>query len=144
MNEVNFYDLEKFLKRKKEMNDDYMGMTINDYINYFISRTNQIFRYEGLPETIPSEILEQMIQLGGVVCITKVNDKLYAFNGGWGGILDEYYMPKQFTVANPYLKFNKTVNLGIDGCIIRNDIRVVGLLPIFRKYAQMLYENDIS
>lgn len=115
-----------------------------DYIQYMLMRTRQMFKYDGLPESIPENILESYLQLGGVAVITEVNDALYVFQGGWGGEPDAYYRPTKFVVANPYLKFNKTLTIGEDCVLIYNDSQWAGLKSLFLRYATALVENDLT
>lgn len=108
------------------------------------NKTNNIFEYTGLPETIPSRFLELYLQTGGVCCVTEVNDKLYAFQGGIGGLPDEYYQPTVFTVANPYLNFNKNLKIGDECILCRNDALMLGIKHIILKYGNLIVENLIS
>ena len=108
------------------------------------NKTNNIFEYTGLPETIPSRFLELYLQTSGVCCVTKVNDKLYAFQGGIGGLPDEYYQPTVFTVANPYLNFNKNLRIGDECILCRNDALMLGIKHIILKYGNLIVENLIS
>lgn len=117
---------------------------VNHYCAYMLARTQSMFEYKGLPESIPERNLELLLQTHGYVCVTKVNDKLYALYGTLGGLPDAYYMPTECIVANPYLKFNKTLKIDEDCIIIRNDSLYMGLLPMFKRYATLLAENDIS
>lgn len=118
--------------------------SVGIYIAYMLARTQQMFKWNNLPDTIPQRHLELFLQKCGHVCITKVNDKLYAFTGGMGGEPDPYYMPTLYTVANPALNFSKSLNIGEDCVVIPNDSMYLGLLPMFRRYATQLCENDIS
>lgn len=125
---------------------------INNYIEYMLNRTQSIFRYEGLPKTIPARNLELMLQTNGNVAIAEVKGDLYAFTGGLGGEPNVYYMPTIYTIANPAL--NYSANLKIDptsqdldqqeAIVIPNDSLYKGLLPMDRKYATLLTEIDIS
>lgn len=120
---------------------------ITDIINYFLSRTQKMFTYKGLPETIPQRNLELMLQCGGFVGVAAVESAggdLYAFNGGIGGEPNPYYMPTIFTVANPALNFNKMLTIDKECVIIPNDGTYSGLLPLLRKYATLLAENELS
>lgn len=114
------------------------------YINYMLMRTQRIFTYNGLPDTIPEKDLELLLQVTGSATITKVNDKLYAFYGGLGGELNEYYLPTISTVSNPFLNFSKNLKIDTECAVILNDSLYVGLMPMFDKYASLLCECDIS
>lgn len=117
---------------------------IRSYINYMLIRTQKIFEYEGLPQTIPQKDLELILQLCGSATITKVDGELYAFYGGLGGMLNEYYQPTLSVVANPYLKYNKVLEIDEDCVVMLNDPLYVGLTPLFDRYAEMLSETIIS
>lgn len=117
---------------------------IRSYIKYMLVRTQRIFEYENLPETIPAKDLELITQLCGYSVITEKDGKLYAFYGGLGGQLNEYYLPTLSVVANPYLKFFKVLDIGKNCEVVLNDALYIGLTPMFDKYAELLAECDIS
>lgn len=117
---------------------------IKIYVKRFYAFINKMFEYDGLPDTIPQEYLELMIQKYGNVTIAKYNDKLYAFNGKLGGIYNEYMLPTISVVANAYLKMSETYKIGEDCEIIRNDVLYQGLDDRIRKYAEILAEIDIT
>lgn len=119
-------------------------LCLRHYVTYMLLRTQKIFEYKNLPDTIPKRMLESMLQVNGFVCVAKHADDLYAFWGGLGGMPDAYYQPTICVVANPALKLNKTFIIGEDCVIIRNDTHYYGLMPLFRRYATALVENDIS
>lgn len=114
------------------------------HVFYMLNRTQVMFDYENLPETIPARNLEIMLQLNGNVFFTEVEGKYYVFTGGLGGEPDVYYEPTIYTVANPALNFSKNLKIDEDGVLIRCDSYGVGLLPIFQKYAALLAENEIT
>lgn len=123
-----------------------------DLVLYMLDRTQQIFAWEGLPDTIPSHNLEYLLQVCGNACITEVTNipegrgdsGLYAFFGGLGGLLNAYYEPTIYTIANPYLEFNAELEIGVDCVRVRNDKYSQGLIPMFCKYGAMMNENEIS
>jgi len=114
------------------------------YLQYMLNRTCRIFEYENLPETMPHRYLEMYLQCNGHVCVAEHEGNLYAFFGGWGGEPDAYYLPTQYVVANPYLGLNKVYNVGVDCIVVPNDSMYVGLLPLFKRYASLMVENDLS
>lgn len=117
---------------------------LRNYVVYMLNRTQRMFEYEGLPDTIPQRMLEMMLQINGFACFAEREGKLYAFWGGLGGEPDEYYRPTICTVANPALKFSDTYKIGEDCVIVRNDSFLYGLIPLFRRYASAMVENDLS
>lgn len=117
---------------------------INTYVFNYLNRTNSMFKYHNLPDTIPADMLESFLQRNGYVCIAKHENTLYAFVGGLGGELDAYYRPTICTVANPALNLIKDFVIDKDCIIMKNDTNLQGLLPIILRYSSMLVENDIS
>lgn len=129
------------------------------YFQYLFARTQKMFEYHGLPDSIDSDVLERYLQLNGATCITKYKDKLYCFAGSVGGIQDVYYKPSLFIVSNPHLDdgFSKNiiitrhrdhlVNLPTDsqdGVLMRNDTEWVGLAPLIARYAVLMAENCLT
>ena len=117
---------------------------VNNFIRYMLTRTLQMFEYNGLPETIPQRELERLLQVQGYAFITEYEGKLYAFTGGLGGQQGVYGESTEIVIANPALSFNKTLNLEKDGVLINNDDMRQGLIPLISKYATILNENEIT
>lgn len=131
---------------------------IFNYIQYMFDRTNRIFHYENLPETIPEPVFEYMLQLYGSLAIIKYNDSLYAIRANFGGPPDPYYRPTQAVIANPGLNlsgtfrivnhlppFEKSAWYSYQPCVrFLNDSQIQGLFPMFSRYATQMAENDVS
>ena len=115
------------------------------YIATMLARLQQMFKWSGLPETIPADKLELLLMVNGFAAIAKVDgDKLYAFFGGLGGVPDAYYMPTECIINNPALGFNKVCKIGSDCIVMKNDSMYQGIMPLSAKYAELLTENDIT
>ena len=114
------------------------------FINYMNMRLQKMFRYEGLPDTIPKEMLEYYLLNNGSCYVTEVDGKLYAFVGSFGGEPDPYYRPTKYIVANPALKLSKEYDLENDGVLIRNDMLWFGLFPLMSRYASLMAENMVT
>lgn len=117
---------------------------IDDMLRYMLRRSTQMFKYSGLPKTIPKYILELYLQTNGNVCFYKHDGELYVFTGGMGGELNEYYLPTIYTIANPFLKLTKNLVIDKDCIVVANDSCYQGMLPQFKKYATGLVENELS
>ena len=111
---------------------------------YMLSRTQSMFEYSGLPDSIPARMLELYLQVNGFVGIYSHQGTMYAFFGGLGGVPDEYYRPTILTIANPALNLSINAKIHEDCEIILNDSMVTGLMPMFRQYATALVENELS
>lgn len=117
---------------------------ITDYIRYMLVRSTAMFQYHNLPETISKQNIELMLQTNGFCAFAKVDENLYIFNGGLGGVPNAYNEPTEINISNPALKFNKTLTIDVDCVIMQNDTLSIGLLPIYGRYCTMLAENDVT
>ena len=117
---------------------------IREYMIYMLDRTQRMFEYKGLPDTIPKRMLEFLLQINGFACFTKVKGELYAFYGGLGGEPDVYYRPTICNVSSPALDWSGTLKIGADCIIVRNDSFMRGLVPLYQRYATAMVENDLS
>lgn len=117
---------------------------VRAYITYMLNRVMNMFDYEGLPDTIPKRMLELYIMINGHSVVVEHDNNLYVCFGGWGGEPDEYYIPKNYIVANPYLNLFKTYTINEDCILVYNDSMYYGLMPLFRRYATALVENDLT
>lgn len=117
---------------------------VKQSVSYMLARTQSMFRYDGLPDTLPARMFELYLQCNGSCIITEVEGDLYAFTGGFGGIPDAYYRPTIYTVANPYLNLTKMYEIDVDCVLVKNDSMLIGLLPMFERYATLLAENELT
>lgn len=117
---------------------------IRQHIAYMLDRTQSMFRWEGLPDTISERSLELFLQTNGNVCFYEYDGGLYVFTGGMGGEPDVYYMPTVYTIANPALKLFKSLQIGSECVVMPNDSLYLGLIPLFTRYAACMTENELS
>ena len=114
------------------------------HISQMLIRTQSMFKYKGLPESIPERNLEIMLQTRGHVAWYHTNGDLYVFIGGLGGEPDPYYMPTVYTIANPALNISKNLKIGEDCVVMPSDSLYQGLMPILSHYATGITENELS
>lgn len=133
-------------------------LSIDMYVQYMLDRTNRMFRYTGLPNTIPEYLLEYMLQAYGQVAIIEHEGSLYVMRAEFGGAPDPYYRPTIATIANPALAIANMYRIVnylppfdrirwdiLPPCIaFHNDTQKQGLLPLFTRYAAQMAENDVS
>lgn len=119
-------------------------MAVMAFIENTLAKTQAMFVYEGLPDTVPAEELERLLQTEGNAFFAEVNEDLYALQGAAGGEPDPYNRPTIYTVANPALKLNKSYKIGVDGVFIKNDTNGNSLLPIIGKFAVLYTDGIIS
>lgn len=123
---------------------------------YMLSRLQKMFRYEGLPDTIPRQYLENYLLMNGSCVIAKdlmhpEDDNLYAFVGAAGGEPDVYYRPTRYMVANPGLKTSNQYYISTtdkehecNAILVRNDTMWQGLYPMMARYASLIAENLLT
>lgn len=117
---------------------------VTEFIANTLAKTQSMFEYEGLPDSIPQKELERLLQTTGNAFVTSVDGGLYALSGGKGGEPDVYGRATLYTVANPALKLNKTYDIQKDGVLIENDSNGESLLPLIGRYAVLHTDGLIS
>lgn len=121
-------------------------LVFNSYIQYYLARCQSMFKYDGLPDTIPAKWLEHYLFVNGQCVFIKNGEDLIVTTGGQGGDPDIYYIPTKYVVSNPYVKEDarKTYTIGEDCVLIRNDTYSQGLIPLLTRYCSQLTENDLT
>lgn len=164
---LDLQDVRTTIAGPRDILDKELG--IYQYVSYMLDRTNKMFEWKGLPDTIPARMLELYLQINGYASFVQIDEQMkahypslrsfkegvYCFFGGIGGERDIYYRPLLFTLANPRLK--EAIQCSIiysesddfsqlkNPCVVmRNDTNFIGLLPMFNRYAAQMVENDIS
>ena len=117
---------------------------VTEFIANTLAKTQSMFVYEGLPDSIPQKELERILQTTGNAFVTSVDGVLYALSGGKGGEPDVYGRATLYTVANPAIKLNKTYDIQKDGVLIENDSNGESLLPLIGRYAVLHTDGLIS
>lgn len=136
----------RFSQSEKEIIKDKEQLK-DSYIAYMFNRTQRIFDYnDSLPKHIEAKNVENWLQRLGTLLAIKDGDKLYITWFAWGSELDEWYIPTKCIVTNPYLPKHlcREYTRDVDCVVIWNDSNGVGLMPMFKKYAELLAETDIS
>lgn len=131
------------------------------YVFAMLNRTNQMFEWKGLPDTIPAEILELYLQINGQCAFTEVGGEYFVVPGNIGGPPDPYYRNVLYVSAVPglrdgdhsfsrsmkilnFLRSYSPVNSNGECVLIKNDTLMEGMLYMYARYAAQLTENDIS
>jgi hypothetical protein len=118
--------------------------SVNGYIRKMLAITQAMFEYKGLPDTLPQNNLENLLQTNGNVFVTEVEGKMYAFTGGLGGTPNAYNEATEYIVSNPFLNINKSYKIDVEGVLIKNDSGANSLLPIFGKYGVLCSDTLLS
>lgn len=117
---------------------------INNYVKYMLNRSLAMFKYHNLPDTIPQEELEKMLQCAGGCVWYKHENDLYVFNATLGGECDVYNRPTKAVISNPALKLTTECIIDEDCVFMQNDSMCMGLVPMYQKYCTILNETDIT
>lgn len=124
------------------------GMLLSSYIRYYLSRLQSMFKYEGLPDTIPAKWLENYLLVNGFTVFIKDDaDGLICTYAGEGADPDVYFIPTKAIVSNPYLKDKSAAReytRDVDCVVMYNDTYCQGLLPMLKKYCAQMVEIDVS
>lgn len=124
------------------------GMLLSSYIRYYLSRLQSMFKYEGLPDTIPAKWLENYLLVNGFTVFIKDDaDGLICTYAGVGADPDVYFIPTKAIVSNPYLKDKSAAReyTRDEDCVVMyNDTYCQGLLPMLKKYCAQMVEIDVS
>lgn len=116
---------------------------IENTVDNWFNKTINMFHYTNLPDTIPENQLEYMLQNNGFVVFTnKLGGEYYVFNGSLMG-QDVYNNPTHVLISNVVLG-SAELELKEECVLIKNDYLKKGLVPLFDKYSEMIVETDLS
>lgn len=122
------------------------GSLYSSYIFYYLARLQSMFKYDGLPDTVPAKWLEHYLLANGSCVFILDGEDLIATTGGMGGLPDRYYIPTQYIVSNPYVKeeTRRTYTIGEDCVLARNDTYSQGVIPLLSRYISQMVENEVT
>lgn len=133
-----------------------IGLTLGEYdfrdktrcieqkIIRMLDRTQSMFKWSGLPDSIPEYILECFLQTHGDVCFYKHNGSLYVFVGGVGDKPDVYYRPTRYIISNSAIDLSVRPLIDKECVLMLNDTYHQGLLPLCREHATAIVETELS
>ena len=117
------------------------------YVSLLTEKANGMYKYGGLPESLPADQVELKLILDGYCAVFKhPTSGLVTCGGGLSGI-DKYYLPTDFVYAQPALGSG---NLKIDkNCVIIYNSSIDqytrnGLSEIIQRSARLLADIDSS
>ena len=137
MRKYNDFDYSYLIKDKTK--------NINTFCKFMLCKSQGMFVYSGLPDTLPACELERILQTTGHVTIAEHKGNIYAFDGGLQGEhLSPYAKPTQSLVTNVALNLTRTFEDGKDCVIAYNDSYGLGVAPIYAKFGYMLCETRLT
>lgn len=118
-----------------------------DFYNYWkeqlFERVMRLFRWNGLPDTIPAHEIEQRMIEQGYCAITNIADRgPHAVYSNWSAIGDYF---DEFTEMSWFSPHNSgTIKIGDTGILLKNNSIMQPILPLINEYAILLAHNDVT
>lgn len=117
---------------------------IKNIVDGIFNKTLTMFLYNNLPDTLPIEEIEKILQLNGTGFITMIDEKIVILQGSYNyEKVDIYNRPYEINCYLPNKRKYQTFKID-DGVIIKNDYLERGLLPIFKKWGYLINESEIT
>ena len=117
---------------------------VQNIIEGILNKTLTMFLYTNLPNTLPIEEIEKILQMNGTGFITLIDDNLVILQGTYNyEQVDIYNRPQEINCYLPDRKTFKMFKIS-DGVIIKNDYLERGLLPIFKKWGHLINESELT
>lgn len=117
---------------------------VQNIIDSVLNKTLTMFLYTNLPDTLPIEEIEKILQVNGTGFITLIDDNLVILKGSYNyEQVDIYNRPQEINCYLPDKKTYKMFKI-TDGVIIKNDYLERGLLPIFKKWGYLINESEMT
>ena len=76
---------------------------VDFYYRLFLNKTQAMFEWTNLPDTIQQRDMELLLQTVGYGIFVKNHDKYFVLYGTLGGLWNQNYMPTRAILANHYL-----------------------------------------
>ena len=109
-----------------------------------LNKTLTMFLYTNLPNSLPIDELEKILQLNGSGFVTMIDGQLVVLKGTYNyEKVDIYNRPFEINCYLPDKKQYKMFNIS-DGVLIKNDYLERGLLPIFKKWGYLINESELT
>ena len=117
---------------------------VNNIVDGILNKTLTMFLYDNLPDSLPIEEIEKILQLNGTGFITMIDDKMVILKGTYNyEKVDIYNRPYEINCYLPDKRKYEVFNIS-DGVIIKNDYLERGLLPIFKKWGYLINESETT
>ena len=123
------------------------------YFNFILRNVFQIFRFDGVPDTVDETFMKYCLFLNGKVTFFKLdNGDLVALNGVYSGDPNLYYVPDKMLVSNPRLIKSYRMQRDVECVVVycsEPDIYNVtgnfgGMYTLISRTATMLADGDLS
>lgn len=116
---------------------------IQDIVLYMLDRLQRCVKITGGSESLPGWRIVQLLMQQGKGFVYPYEGRARFLLGNLGGKPDEWYLPTRFVGANPALEWSYDIPVE-DGVLWKCDSRMMGFIPLLRKYASLMVENELS
>ena len=117
---------------------------VQNIIDGVLNKTLTMFLYTNLPDSLPIDELEKILQLSVVGFVTTIDEQLVILKGTYNyDEVDIYNRPLKINCYLPDKKQYKMFKIS-DGVLIKNDYLERGLLPIFKKWGYLINESELT
>ena len=117
---------------------------VQNIIDGVLNKTLTMFLYTNLPNSLPIDEFEKILQLSGSGFVTTIDEKLVVLKGTYNyDKVDIYGRPSEINCYLPDKKQYKMFKIS-DGVMIKNDYLERGLLPIFKKWGYLINESELT
>ena len=117
---------------------------VQNIIDGVLNKTLTMFLYNNLPDSLPIDELEKILQLSGTGFVTMIDEQLVVLKGAYSyDEVDIYNRPLKINCYLPDKKQYKMFKIS-DGVLIKNDYLERGLLPIFKKWGYLINESELT
>ena len=117
---------------------------VQNIIDGVLNKTLTMFLYTNLPNSLPIDEFEKILQLSGSGFVTTIDEQLVVLKGTYNyDKVDIYGRPSEINCYLPDKKQYKMFKIS-DGVMIKNDYLERGLLPIFKKWGYLINESELT
>ena len=110
------------------------------------AKLRQIFRYDGLPLTLPKRVLEGILLRSGRAVVYEHEGELFVTEAGPTGEADLYGDPREVTIEHRTGSTSDTLTrtVGIDCVLVRNDSESIGVDNLVKEFAILTAQAKIT
>jgi len=113
---------------------------------YMLGKVRGIFNYEGLPLTIPRDVMEGYLTQSGSAVFYEHEGDFFVSDATPYGEADIYGRQVEVSIAHKIDGIQKqlTRRIGVDAVLICNDPERAGLSPLLEEYAALMAQAKLS
>lgn len=121
-------------------------LSLQNSSNYMYAKVIEIFRYEGLPLTLPKRVLESAVTRGGGAVVYEYEGDLFVTDQLPGTQPNLYGDASEIRFEHRVGPIQETLTrtIGVDAVLVRNDALMIGLNPLITEYSIMQAQAKIT